>query len=188
MRRSLLLLLLLAGGLVSACGGTSPAATPPYTTISPATIAPGDPVPAPTGEVILSLRGKIGHTNVGDQLDFDMATLEKLGVIEYTVNDPFLQAPTTYRGVLMERLLAVARVPEGATTLQAIALNDYKVPVLISAVRQWPVMLATLRNGERMPVADKGPLEIVFPYDAFPIDRATHDPMWAWQLRTLEVE
>lgn len=185
MYRPLLLALLVI--LLSACGGSA-ATTTGYTTISPATIAPGDAVPAPTGEVILTLRGKIGHTNVGDRLDFDMETLERLGVVEFKVNDPHLKAATTYRGVLMERLLAVARVPSDAVNLQAIALNDYKVPVPISAMRQWPVILATLRNGERMPVSDKGPLEIVFPYDSFEIDRTLHDPMWAWQMRTLEVE
>ena len=171
-------------GLVTACGGT--------TTTAPATgyttIAPGDAVPTPTGPVVLSLRGAIGTTNAGNQLDFDLATLERLGLVEFTVNDPHLQARTTYRGILIERLLAVARVPATATTIQAIALNDYKVPVPISIMRQWPVMLATFRNGDRMPVADKGPLEIVFPYDSFPIDPAVHDPMWAWQLRTMEIE
>ncbi len=48
-------------------------------------------------------------------------------------------------------------------------------------------MLATKRDGQRMPVSDKRPLEIVFPYNSFEIDPVAYDPMWVWQLRSIEV-
>lgn len=173
--------------LLSACGGTGPAATPQtYTVVSEATIKPGDAVPPPTDPVVLSLTGQIGQTNVEGRLDFDMKTLEQLGVIEFKVNDPYLKALTTYRGVLLQDVVKVARVPDDVTMVNAIALNDYEAIGSLTEMLQWPVMIATFRNGERMPVAEKGPMEIIFPYDDYPIDRVKYDSLWVWQLRSLD--
>jgi hypothetical protein len=172
--------------LAAACGA-EPKADLGFTTITPATLTPNDTIAQPAGAVVLSLTGKIATTNAPGRLDFDMDTLERLGVIEFTVNDPYLKRSTTYQGVLLQRLLDVARVPQDAVTLHAVALNDYATDVPIKPISQWPVILATKRDGQRMPVADKGPLEIVFPYNSFPIDATVYDPMWVWQLRSLEV-
>jgi hypothetical protein len=172
--------------LLIACGaetGTRSA----YTTISTGTLTPSDSIAPPAGPVVLSLTGKIGVTNAEGRLDLDMNTLERLGLIEFTVNDPFLKRGVTYQGILLTRLLEVARVPQDATTLHTVALNDYATDVPIAPTRTWPVMLATKRDGQRMPVADKGPIEIVFPYNSFDIDPITYDPMWVWQLRSMEV-
>src|SRR5262245_54160035 len=171
---------------MSACGAESKVDLG-FTTISTGTIAPNDSIPPPTGPVVLSLSGKIGVTNVADRLDLDMDTLERLGLIEFAVDDPYLKRSTTYQGVMLKRLLDVAKVPQDATTLHAVALNDYATDVPIEPVRTWPVMLATKRDGQRMPVSDKGPIEIIFPYNSFKIDPTTFDPMWVWQLRSFEV-
>ena len=171
---------------VSACGA-EPKATAGFTTITAATLTPNDQIAEPTGPVVLSLTGKIGTTNSPGRLDFDMETLEKLGLIEFTVDDPYLKRATTYQGILLQRVLDIARVPQYATMLRAIALNDYATDVPIKPISQWPVLLATKRDGQRMPVADKGPIEIVFPYNSFTIDPTVYDPMWVWQLRSFEV-
>ena len=89
-----LAMLLLA--LVSACGA-EPKATG-FTTITPATLTSNDQIAQPTGPVVLSLTGKIGTTNGPDRLDFDMETLEKLGLIEFTVDDPYPQARDNLSG------------------------------------------------------------------------------------------
>jgi hypothetical protein len=108
-------------------------------------------------------------------------------MIEFTVDDPYLKRPTTYQGVIVQRVLDVAHIAQDATTLHAVALNDYATDVPIKPLGQWPVMLATKRDGQRMPVSDKGPIEIVFPYNSFTIDPTVYDPMWVWQLRSFEV-
>jgi hypothetical protein len=81
----------------------------------------------------------------------------------------------------------VVQVAQDATTLHTVALNDYATDVPIEPIGKWPVMLATKRDGQRMPVSDKGPIEIVFPYNSFQIDPTVYDPMWVWQLRSIEV-
>lgn len=172
--------------LLPACGAT-PQTHAGYTTVTTGTITPNEQIAPPSGPVVLSLTGKIGLTNAEGRLDFDLETLERLGLVEFTVNDPHIKRLVTYQGVLLQRVIELARVSPDATTMRAVALNDYATDVPLAPVKEWPVMLATKRDGQRMPVADKGPIEIVFPYDSFPIDPETHDQMWVWQLRTLEV-
>jgi hypothetical protein len=172
--------------LLLACGA-EPKVDAGFTTITAGTIAPNDTIALPSGPVVLSLTGKIGVTNVTGRLDLDMDTLERLGLSEFTVDDPYLKRSVTYQGVLLKRLLDVARVSQDATTLHTVALNDYATDVPIEPLGKWPVMLATKRDGQRMPVSDKGPIEIVFPYNSFKIDPTVYDPMWVWQLRSIEV-
>ena len=93
--------------LLAACG---PAAAPTtYTTVSEATLKPGNTIPAPTGDVVLTIDGKISQTNSGDTLQFDMATLERLGVVQYKVDDPFAKKTILYAGVLLSQVLKIGR-------------------------------------------------------------------------------
>ncbi|XSG76181.1 molybdopterin-dependent oxidoreductase [Herpetosiphon llansteffanensis] len=184
--RLLVINLFVLGSLI-ACGNPTTDPASAYTVVTPATINAGDPIPAPTSEVVLSLSGLIGQTNNGQQLDFSMETLEQLGVVEYTLADPFLGRSVTYQGVLISSIFAAAKVGDSAKTIKAIALNDYSVDIPIDELRTMPVILATRLDGERMAVSDKGPLEIVFPYHAYKLEHEKYVGMWIWQLRSMEI-
>lgn len=158
-----------------------------YTVVQEATLQPGAPVPAPQEAVVLSLTGQITNTNVADGLDFDMATLEQLRLVEYVVDDPHTNRTATYQGVLLEDVLAVAGLSGEASELNAIALNDYRIAIPLDVTR-WPVMIATREDGERMPVVNKGPIKVVFPANDFSIPAEPYNSMWVWQLRTIEVQ
>ena len=158
-------------------------------TISTATLKAGDEVPAPKGEPVLTLKGKITNTNVGDTLQFDLATLERLGLREFTADDYQAEGGhVRFRGVLLRDLLDVAGVDAEATTLNTIALNDYKAPVPISDADAYPTLLATTSNGKRMPVAEYGPVRVVYPNLDFEFDKTVYDPRWVWQLATITVD
>ena len=157
-----------------------------YRVVSHATITSGNPVPQPVEAPILTVKGMISNTNVTDHLDFDMQTLERLGLIEYQVNDPFLKRVVIYRGPLLRDVLDVAGVSPNAKEVFAIALNDYKTAIPLE-VNRWPVIIATSRDGSRMPLERNGPLEIVFPNKHFKIDPTVYNQMWVWQLRELVV-
>ena len=45
-------------------------------------------LPSPAGSVILTVSGKIAHTNDGDSAKFDRAMLESLGQSELAVTTP----------------------------------------------------------------------------------------------------
>jgi hypothetical protein len=185
--------LLVLSLFVAACGGSNSGGssniagyTTGYTPEKPGTLKPGDSVPPPTGDVVLTITGKISVHNVGDRLDLDMNTLERLDQVSYATNDAGIRRRATYRGILLKQVLDLAGIAKDATTLQATALDDYQTELPLT-VLQWPVMLATFRDGVRMAKVDKGPMEIVFPYDGFNIDPTTYDPKWVWMLRKLEV-
>src|SRR5687768_10181703 len=88
---------------------------PSYRVITEATLTPGDPVPPPAGEVILSITGKIKTTNREGRLDFDMATLERLGMVEYEVDDPEYKRVVVLRGPLLQSALDIAQLETDAT-------------------------------------------------------------------------
>ena len=46
------------------------------------------------------------------------------------------------------------------------ALNDYATDIPLEDFKSQPVILATKRDGNYMPVRDKGPLFIVYNYDS----------------------
>ncbi len=151
-------------------------------------LAPGDHVPAPKGPVVLTLRGRIGETNVGDELQFDLATLERLGLHEYRADDYQAEGHVVrFRGVLLDRLLAVADADPDATTLGTVALNDYKADVPVRDAERYPVLVATSVDGKRMSVARYGPTRFVYPNLAIDFDKTVYDARWVWQLDTVTV-
>ena len=173
--------------LVASCG--QQAAPAIYETVSEGTLKAGDTIPAPTGEVVLTVDGKISQTNVGNALQFDMATLEKIGVVQYDVDDPFVKENITYSGVLVSELLKVVGAAPDATTLTLLALDDYSTDMKISDAEKWPVLVATQANGAYMPVDKNGPLISVFPFNDFPeLDHLTYDALWVWSLAGITVK
>jgi hypothetical protein len=173
--------------LLTACSPTAAEATPAYTVVSEASLAAGDAIPVPSGDVILTVTGKIGTTNVDDSIQMDIATIESLGQVDYTLTDPFDEVQITFRGVLMSKLLDVWQVAEDATTLNIVALNDYAIDVPISDLRTYPVIFALQANGEYMPVSTRGPAMLVYPYGEYELDPAVYNDFWIWQIKSIEV-
>ena len=174
-----------------ACGAndTTQEATAAYKVISEAEIKAGSDVPIPSGEVILTISGDINTTNVDNTLQFDMETLEQLGLVEYSVDDQQAEGKVvTFQGVLLNDILNVAGISDNATNLNTIALNDYSVDIPLSDATDYPVMVATYVDGERMPIERYGPIRIVYPYESYELDTVIYDPRWIWQLSSIVVE
>ncbi len=175
--------------LLAACSLAATATPTTYTTVSEATLKPGEAVPAPTGDVVLTVDGMIAQTNSGDTLQFDLPALESLGVVQYEVDDPFAKQKILYAGVLLSQVLKVAGADSQATTLTLTALDDYSTDMKISDATKWPVLVATQADGEYMPIDKNGPLISVWPFDDFPeIDHLTYDALWVWSLYKITVK
>ena len=130
-------------GLVAACGGTT---NPDYVKVIPASFSPGAAIPAPTQDVILTVSGNISVTNAGDTVQFDMPTLESLGLVEYTVDDPWLNATNTYTGILMSDLRKYIGASKTSQAMHIVALDDYGVDISVEDMDKWPILLATRTN------------------------------------------
>jgi len=170
--KKLLGVVMVMAGLVAMVGcATAPDPSTIYTRVSEATLKAGDSIPAPTGDTILTVTGKIGTTNSDDTIVMDLATIESAGEVTYEVTDPFEGNKVVFRGPLTSDLLDIWQVSPDATTLHVIALNDDVVDVPIAELRKYPVVFALQQDGQYMPIETRGPAMLVFPYDDFEFDK-----------------
>lgn len=142
---------------------------------------------APVGKVILTMSGMLKETNQDGNAVFDMAMLEAIGLTSFITVTPWYTGPVKFEGVPMAKLLD--RVGATGTTVTALALNDYRTEIPLDDFRKYPAILATKRDGEYMPVKDKGPLFIVYPYDSDPtLKHQVYYSRSAWQVARLIVK
>ncbi|BBK30249.1 oxidoreductase [Allostella humosa] len=143
-------------------------------------------LPPPAGTPILEMSGSIANTTDGTVAKFDLAGLEALGKTVVRTSTKWTDGPVTFEGVLMRDLLA--KVGAKGTEIVAVALNDYKVKIPIADFEKLNVILAYRRDGKAMPVRDKGPLWIMYPFDDNPaIKTDLYFARCAWQLKAIEV-
>ena len=144
-------------------------------------------LPAPTGKILLTVSGKIATRNNADVAGFDRDMLEALGVEGFNTVTPWYGAPVKFEGVALDRLMKV--VGASGDTITAFALNDYTTDIPIDDFAHYNVILALKRDGEYMPVKDKGPLFIVYPYDSAPELKAQkYYSRSAWQVNRIVVK
>lgn len=110
-------------------------------------------------------------TTNGESKAYTRADLEALGPLEFTTTTIWTEGDQTFTGTPLSALLVDASISEG--TIRATAINDYAVEIPVDEVidSEWPIV-AFLANGEAMSVREKGPLWIVYPYDADPAFRS----------------
>ena len=159
-----------------------------YTVIAPATLKPGDPIPLPQAEPILTVTGKVGAMNGQDELLMDRTTIEQSGLVEYTVTDPFEERAIRYQGVLMRDLLALWQVAEDAKTVELTALNDYQITIPIADFHQYPVLFALQADGVYMQPDYRGPAMLVYPVDQYQIDLVAVERNWIWQIKAIKIQ
>ncbi|MTH79202.1 molybdopterin-dependent oxidoreductase [Paracoccus aestuariivivens] len=144
-------------------------------------------LPAPTGEVILTISGSISNTNDGDTAKFDREMLEKIGMVAITTSTPWYDEKTTFEGVPFKAVLDL--VGAKGTIIDAIALNDYETEIPMSDTQDTGVILAMKMNGANMEIRDKGPIFVVYPYDSSAtLQTQTYYARSAWQVSRLIIK
>lgn len=146
-----------------------------------------DPLPQPSGPVILTVSGDVEVTNGEAGADFDREMLYALGLSEVVTTTAWTDGPQTFRGVPLQVVLD--RVGASGTTIVATALNDFVTEIPLEEAEEFNILLAAFMNGEEMSVRDRGPLWIVYPREDFPeVQAPEYNDRWAWQLRSLEIK
>jgi hypothetical protein len=141
---------------------------------------------APDGQVVLSVQGKVGRPNRGASALFDMAMLEKLPQHSFTTRTPWYAQARKFTGPLLRDVLAECGAQ--GSQLRALALNDYRVDIPFDDALRYDVVMARLLDDKPMPVRDKGPLFIIYPFDArTELRNAVYYSRCAWQLKAIEV-
>src|SRR4051794_8468104 len=141
----------------------------------------------PSEKPILTISGKIELTNEGDVAKFDRAMLEALGTVSIETTTPWHKGPQKFEGVLLDKLMKYLGAK--GDRVVAVALNDYVTEIPMEDLATHRPILALKRNGEYMPISDKGPLFIVYDYDSNPqLKSQTYYGRSAWQVRLLIVK
>jgi hypothetical protein len=121
-------------------------------------------LPPLSGPVILTVTGDMSRVE-GGKMEFDLAMLQALDASRFSTSSIWTDGVHEYTGVSLRRLADYLGIAEGAT-LKCAAINDYVIDVPISdAVADGP-MIAYAMDGAPMPVRDKGPLWLLYPFDS----------------------
>jgi len=150
-------------------------------------IASAEPLAAPTEKPILTISGKISVTNEKDTAQFDRPMLEKLGMDIIETTTPWNEGKVKFEGVRLDKLMQ--QVGASGRRVTVVALNDYATEIPMEDFAKYKVILAIKRNGEYMPVRDKGPLFIIYPFDSNPdLQTQTFYDRAAWQVARIDVK
>ena len=116
-----------------------------------------------------------------------IADIQKLGSTVVKTTTPWHNGVQTFEGVSLEKLVKSAGIQ--GTTLVVKALNNYMTEIPFTDLTKFPVILAYKRNGEMMPVSDKGPFFIIYPFDSNPaLKSEIYYSRSAWQVKSITVE
>lgn len=141
----------------------------------------------PAGKVLLTISGHIENTNDGGKAVFDLASLEKLGMVSFQTTSPWYNGRTTFMGISLQKLMDY--VGAKGSVVKVTALNDYTTEIPLSDFKKYNVILALKVNGEYMRVRDKGPLFVVYPYDSLPeLNNQIYYSRSAWQVSRMSIE
>jgi hypothetical protein len=146
------------------------------------TVAPARP---PSG-TILTVIGLNENTFSHGQVEFTLEQLQGMEPSQITTSSIWTEGPHRFTGVMLRTLIEELQI-EGQT-LRLHALNDYTADLPISETTAEAPMLAYLIDGAPMPVRDKGPIWVIYPYDSSEAFRSieTFDRS-VWQLDRIEV-
>ena len=145
-----------------------------------------DELPAPEGDVILTVSGAISVTNVDDTAQFDIEMLRAIDETTFDTTTIWTDGVQTFTGVELYSLIETLGVESG--TLKATAINDYSINFPVREITKGGAIIAYENGGEPMSIRSKGPLWIVFPFDsneAFQTEVSYSRSIW--QLERIEV-
>ncbi|MBX2805135.1 MAG: oxidoreductase [Hyphomicrobiales bacterium] len=133
--------------------------------------------------VALTIDGEIA----GDgPRNFSISELEALGSVTIETETPWHDGKVKFEGVPLDRLME--HIGASGKTAFVIALNNYRTEVPISDFSKYPVILAIKKDGIYMPVSDKGPLFIIYPYDSYDeLNSELYYSRSAWQVRSITI-
>jgi hypothetical protein len=122
-----------------------------------------------------------------------LSDLQAIGETTLVTGTPWTDGQQTFVGVTGRKLLAALKargVTGAATGVAAIANNDYQVVIPMAAFDQDDTLIAFSRDGAPLPIRDKGPLWIVFPFDqdAAKYRSTTYKAYAIWGLVRLELK
>lgn len=147
----------------------------------------GADLSVPTGKVILNVSGQIQHMNDEASAVFDREMLVSLPQKTVTVETPWTEGQVTFTGPVMRDVFS--KIGANGTSIDAIALNDYKITIPMSDVETYDVIFALQQDGKKLSIRDKGPIWVIYPwgdYEELRVEK--YFTRSIWQLKTIVVK
>jgi hypothetical protein len=176
LRVAVLSLVLVAGAVGAAQWWTGrQASAPDFAYLHGALPSP----PAGQDEVVFQLSGP------GGQLKLTLAQLRALPAVQYAAVQPQLRRNIVYTGVPLRDLAALVGL--SGQNLRVGSDDQFAATLNARDYQRYPLMLAYAENGQPISVADKGPLEVVFPNVQYPklFKQTGYGSQWVWYASTL---
>lgn len=151
------------------------------------TLAAALVAPAHAADTLLTACGRIGGGVDADGCRrYTRVQFERLPQTSFTTTSPWHRDPMTYTGVSVKDFAQA--IEARGNRIRLIALNDYSVTADVDQLVANGAILAHLRNGQPMPIADKGPVFVMFPFSSNAKLRADSIYVQAvWQLSRIEI-
>ncbi|MCW1918737.1 molybdopterin-dependent oxidoreductase [Rhodobacter sp. KR11] len=146
------------------------------------------PLAPPEGDIILTVSGLDPAMAPDGVLAFDRAGLAALGPVSFSTTSIWTEGRHAFTGIPLWTLAQKLNLPPDAkVTLRA--MNDYQVDIPLTETTPQAPLLAYEMDGKPMSVRDKGPIWVVYPYDADPraFQTVTVFARSIWQLDRIEI-
>lgn len=148
--------------------------------------AMADPVTPPSGEVVLTISGRIAETNAPTGALFDLATLREFPSRTIRTNTYWHEGEQVFTGVSALDVLDAIGVK--GSLLTATAADEYMVEIPLADLKAHEPILAMEMNGEDLTEQAEGPVWLVFPYDDMTEEERERYTAWSiWALEEIKV-
>ncbi|NBZ88360.1 molybdopterin-dependent oxidoreductase [Stagnihabitans tardus] len=144
--------------------------------------------PVPQGPVILTVSGLDPEVAADGLMHFDREALAALGPVRFTTSSIWTEGRHEFTGIPLATLAQALKIDSKARIVLR-ALNHYQVEMPLAEARPGAPILAYEFDGKPMSIRDKGPIWVVYPYDADPkaYQTVTAFARSVWQLDHIEV-
>jgi len=156
-----------------------------FTSLCGSQVYSGEPA-KPSGDTILTISGNIQFANDAAAAKFDLDMLMSLETRTFETSSIWFEGVHSFTGVPLSVLLDA--VGASGTMIDARAINDYTVNIPVPAKDQPFPIVAFFMDGKEMPVREKGPLWIIYPFDSS-VEYQT-EVIYSrsiWQLKSIDV-
>jgi len=119
-----------------------------------------------------------------EEIVLDIDALNALEQIEFTTSTIWFEGEAEFSGPSLSDVLQ--EIGRTGTSLEMTALNDYSVTMPVSEIGDQYPIVALRMNGKPMPVREKGPYWVMYPFDSF--DEFQNETVYSrsiWQLTAL---
>ncbi len=117
-----------------------------------------------------------------------METLAQLPQYTIHTRTPWTDGVKAFTGPQLADVIALASNAASYETLRVSALNDYVTTIPASDLTRYGVVLAMLVDGRRISIRQKGPLFVMYPFDAMPeLRNYRYYGRAVWQVQSIDL-